>query len=87
MNTFYWNRILLDWIALKYYKRNYNNKLKYVSTDTSFIPNKKGKDLIGYNKFYNRKNGTKISLITDSKGIPFNLKCYNSLIFQMSNYY
>ena len=87
LNSF--NIFKLSYMTLlnKYYKRSYNNKLKYVSTDTSFIPNKKGKDLIGYNKFYNRKNGTKISLITDSKGIPFNLKCYNSLIFQMSNYY
>lgn len=30
-------------------------KLKYVITDTSFIPNKYGKELIGYNKYYNRK--------------------------------
>ena len=26
--------------------------------------------------YNNRKNGTKISLITDSNGIPFNVKCY-----------
>lgn len=83
----------LSYVSLlnKYFKRSYNNKLRYISTDTSFIPNKKGKDLIGYNKFYaciiiifnydnNRKNGTKISLIADSNGIPFNLKCYRGNI-------
>ena len=49
----------------KYIKKGSNNKLKYVSTlrakaDTTFIPNKKGKDCIGYNKFYvYRKNGTR----------------------------
>ncbi len=42
-----------------------NKKLRFISTlrvtlptDTSFIPNKKGEDVKGYNKFYNRKNGT-----------------------------
>lgn len=60
----------------KYIKRSPNKKLKYILTDTSFIPNKKGKDVIGYSKFYNRKNGTKISIITDSHGIPLNINCY-----------
>lgn len=32
--------------------------------------------MIGYNKYYNKKNGTKISLITDLKGIPFNVEFY-----------
>ena len=59
----------------KYIKKGSNKKLKYVSTDTTFIPNKKGKDYIGYNKFYNRKNGTKLSIIVDVKGVPLNLKC------------
>jgi transposase len=84
----------LSYVSLlnKYYKRSYNNKLKYISTDTTFIPNKKGKNLIGYNKYYNKKNGTKISLIVDSKGIPFNMKCYkgnindsNILLNQLKN--
>jgi putative transposase len=65
----------------KYLKKNKQNNLKYILTDTSFIPNKKGKDLIGYNKFYNRKNGTKISLITDAKGIVLNMKCYKGNIY------
>ena len=59
----------------RYIKKGSNKKLKFVSTDTTFIPNKKGKDCMGYNKFYNRKNGTKISIIVDSKGIPLNIKC------------
>lgn len=41
----------------KYYMKSSNNKLKFVSSDTTFIPNKKGRDCIAYNKFYNRKNG------------------------------
>ena len=60
----------------KYLKKCPGKKLRYVLTDTSFVPNKKGKDMYGYNKFYNRKNGTKISLITDSNGVPLNMKCY-----------
>lgn len=77
-----YNIFKLSYISLlnKYYKKSYNNKLKYISSDTTFIPNKKGKDLIGYNKYYNKKNGTKISLITDSNGIPFNVKCYKGNI-------
>jgi hypothetical protein len=55
-------------LLLKYIKKVPNRRFKYLLTDTSFIPNKKGKDVIGYSKFYNRKNGTKISLITDGKG-------------------
>lgn len=77
----------------KYLKKTYNNKLKYISTDTTFVPNKNGKDLIGYNKYYNRKNGTKISVITDSKGIPLDVKCYKGnmydskiLLKHLSNY-
>jgi hypothetical protein len=55
----------------KYYKKSYNNKLKYVSSDIPFIPNEKG--MIGYN---NRKNGTKISLITNACGVLFSVKYY-----------
>ena len=60
----------------KYFKKYKNGKLKYIYTDTTFVPNKNGKDLIGYNRFYNRKRGTKISFITDSKGVAINVKCY-----------
>jgi transposase len=72
------NIFKLSYIELlnKYIKKGVNGKLKYIMTDTSFIPNKKGKNIIGYNKYYNKKNGTKISLITDTKGIPINIECY-----------
>ncbi len=67
----------------KYIKKTPNKKLRYVSIDTTFIPNKKGQDVKGYNSYYNRKNGTlrvasltKISLICDSKGFPLELECY-----------
>jgi hypothetical protein len=60
----------------KYLKRLFNGKLKYILTDTSFVPNKKGRDVVGYNKFYNRKKGTKVSLITDAYGIPLSIECY-----------
>lgn len=81
LNSF--NIFKLSYVNLlkKYFKKTPNNKLKYILTDTSFVSNKKGKDLIGYNKFYNRKNGTKISLITDSKGVPFNVKCYKGNMY------
>ncbi len=67
----------MSYISLlnKYLKKTPAKKLKFIYTDTSFVPNKKGKEVIGrrsnpkgYNKFYNRKNGTKISLITDAYG-------------------
>ncbi len=60
----------------KYIKKSPNKKLRYISTDTTFIPNKNGQDLKGYNSYYNRKNGTKISLICDSKGFPLEFECY-----------
>lgn len=85
-----WNSVYKAFIKINKYKifeysycsllKKYSNKnkrsFKYLLTDTSFIPNKKGKDVIGYNKYYNRKNGTKISMITNEKGIPINIKCY-----------
>jgi transposase len=88
----YWNSIYKTYIKLnkfkifqisyvsllkKYLKKSPNKKLKFIYTDTTFVPNKKGKDLIGYNKFYNRKKGTKISIITDAKGSAINVKLYD----------
>lgn len=72
------NIFRLSYIDLmtKYLKKNNNRNMKYIISDTSFIPNKKGRSLIGYNKYYNKKNGTKISLITDSDGITIFVKCY-----------
>lgn len=61
----------------KYLKRTKNKTLKILSTDTSFIGNKNGKDNIGYNKYYSKKNGNKLSLIVDNKGFPLDVKIYN----------
>lgn len=61
----------------KYLSKSTQSKLKFILTDTSFIPNKKGHDVTGYNYYYNRKKGTKISAITDSHGIPLDVKCYS----------
>lgn len=88
----YWNSIYKAYIKLnkykifescykkmlmvKYLKKGANNKLKFIVTDTTFIPNKNGNNHIGYNKFYNRKNGTKISIICDAKGIPIDTAFY-----------
>jgi transposase len=55
----------------KYLKKgSLNKKLKLVSTDTTFIMNKNGRQKIGLNKYYYKKRGNKLSLIIDSKGTP-----------------
>ncbi len=61
------NIFKLSYISLlnKYLKKTPAKKLKFIYTDTSFVPNKKGKEVIGYNKFYNRKNGTLASCFAD----------------------
>lgn len=58
----------------KYIKKSPNKKLKIQLTDTTFIPNQYGMDSIARNKYYKNKNVTKISIISDSKGIPINIK-------------
>ena len=60
----------------KYLKKGLNGKLKYVLTDTTFIKNKYGKELISCNKYYYKKKGNKISLIVDSKGYILNINVY-----------
>lgn len=57
----------------KYIKKVSKKRLSYISSDTSFIRNKNGKQLIGYNKYYSKKNGNKVSIIVDSKGIPLDV--------------
>jgi len=59
----------------KHYKRSGKGKKAFLLSDTTFIPNKKGHDFIGYNTYYNRKRGTKISFISLKDGIPINVKC------------
>ncbi len=66
--------INISWQLL--HKRN-KKTLKYINTDTTFISNKKGIDC---------ENGTKISVITNSEGVPLNIGCYkenkhDSIIF------
>ena len=67
-----YKRMLLS----KHLKKTPNKKLTFIMTDTTFIQNKNGNDEIGYNKYYNRKNGTKISIICDSYGIPIDTAFY-----------
>ena len=90
-SNIYWNTVYKAYIKLnnfkvfklsyvellnKYIYRTPSKKLKFISTDTSFIPNKCGQNKIGYNKFYNRKYGSKISLISDNRGNAINVKVY-----------
>ncbi len=63
-------------IINEYLDKSSISKTKILITDTSFIPNKNGKDLIGRNKYYSKKNGTKISAISNDKGIPLYVNCY-----------
>lgn len=59
-----------------YLKKCPNKKLKYQYTDTTCIPNKYGSDLVKYNG-YKKKKCTKVSLVTDSYGIPINVSVNN----------
>ena len=67
-------------LLTKYLKKAPNKKLNFIMTDTTFIQNKNGNNMIGYNKFYNRKNGTKISIICDVLGIPLDTSFYKGLM-------
>ena len=60
----------------KYINKHKTNKF---ITDTTFINNKMGIDYINYNQQIRKHKVSKISLITDFKGIPFFEK---SKIFQ-----
>ena len=57
-----------------YIKRKPNKKLSMQYMDSTCITNKYGSECVGRNKYCKNKNITKISLITDSKGIPINVK-------------
>lgn len=52
------------------------SKLKEQYTDTTNIQNKYGSENVGRNKCCKGKNITKISLMTDSLGIPINIGTY-----------
>ena len=74
----YFNILKNTYIELlkKYFKKCPNRKLKYQYTDTTCISNKYGSKLVKYNG-YKKMKCTKISLITDSNGIPFNVHIAN----------
>ena len=59
-----------------------NSNIKII--DSSFIPNKYGRNFISRNKFYKNKTGTKISLITDIDGIPLSILVNKGSIHDLS---
>jgi transposase len=56
-----------------YYSVDKYIKLKHQFVDTTFIKNFNGTEMYGCNVEHKNKNGIKLSIITDSKGIPINL--------------
>jgi len=65
---------------LKHYlKTNRTSKLKFISTDTTFIQNKFC-SLVGRNKYYKNKKGVKISTIVDAYGIPLSIFATNGTV-------
>ncbi len=61
----------------KYLRRGgISKKLRYISTDTTFIMNKNGKSKIGLNKYYYKKKGNKVSIIVDSNGRIIDMKIF-----------
>ena len=67
LDCFY--KYLLD----KYLKKRFTTKLKYNLIDSTVFVNKYGIDLKGRNKQYRFKNTTKLSVISDSQGIPISM--------------
>jgi hypothetical protein len=61
----------------KYIKLTPSKKLKIILTDTSTIYNKYNTDIVERNKINKNKNVMKISIITDSNGIPINVQIYS----------
>lgn len=64
-------------LLLKYFKKQPSGKLRYVMTDTTAIYNKGGVEKIGRNKFFKNKNVTKTSVMSDTNGVPINIKLYD----------
>jgi len=69
----------------------FNNKIsKYISeinntnvilyTDTSFINNQLGNELVNYNPYNRKHKSTKISIIIDNFNIPISIKSYDPTI-------
>lgn len=57
-------------------KKQKNNTLSDLYTDTTFIINKKGVDFKKRNKFVKNKNCNKISIIADKNFTPVFVSCY-----------
>ena len=71
-------KLFYKFLIAKYFSQNRTNKLKYTLIDSTIFYNKYGKNFygnkfIGRNKYYKNKNISKLSLITDSNGIPFSI--------------
>lgn len=58
----------------KYCKHALSSKLKYISTDTSFIKNEYATD-VNFNGYCKKKKLSKISLITDANGVTLSIAC------------
>jgi hypothetical protein len=77
---FYWEQIKLQKyniitltyteLVKKYCNKNFKNKSNILLTDTTLILNKLGIDKTGYNPQIPKHKASKISLITDVKGVP-----------------
>ena len=59
-------------------------KPRYHVTDTSFVKNIYGRDMVGRNPTDRGRNATKISIVTDGFGIPFIIRLlFVQLAFSM----
>ena len=77
------NVITLNYYDLvkKYNKKNLTKSTNVFITDTSIILNKLGTDKVGFNPQIPKHKGSKISLITDSLGIPINSNIFSANIY------
>lgn len=60
---------ILERTTEMYFEHKNCTKLKFQSSDTMFIKNKFGVDMVDRNKYYKNKNGIKISNIIDKTGV------------------
>jgi len=68
-----------------YYKVNKATNLKYQVIDSKFIQNQFGVNKVGRNKFFKNKKVSKLSIITDVKGIPISV-LFDSGVIHDSKY-
>jgi len=65
---------------LQTYTLKRKKNLRLVFTDTSFIYNKTGVDLLARNAYYKNKKCSKLFLITDKRKIPYMIKFYKGTV-------